>query len=87
MMRKIDFAGNILIVLGFLAVAVALFVFMWPLWVGIAALFVASRLISFFNDKKEVMAKKITQVIAGLRPQPQPVSGELIDLSESTTAR
>jgi len=47
---------------------------------------VASRLIYFFNDKKEVMAKKITQVIAGLRPQPQPVSGELIDLSESTTA-
>jgi len=30
-MRKIDFAGNILIVLGFLAIAVTLLVFMWPL--------------------------------------------------------
>lgn len=84
-MRKIDFAGNILIVLGFLAIAVTLLVFMWPLWVGIVALFVASRLISLFNDKKEVLAEKIMPVIARLRPKPQPVNGELIDLSESTT--
>ena len=86
-MRKIDFVGNILIVLGLAAIGVMLVVVMWPLWVAIAALSMASRLISFFNIKKEVMAKTITTVIANLRPQPQPVSGELIDLSESTAAR
>jgi hypothetical protein len=76
-MRKIDFVGNTLIVLGFAAIGVMLVVVMWPLGVGIAALFVASRLISFFNDKKEVVAEKIMQLIANLRPQP--VNGELID--------
>jgi hypothetical protein len=82
-MRKIDFAGNILIMLGLTALGAMLVVVMWPLGVGIAALFVASRLISFFNDKKEVVAEKIMQIIANLRPQP--VTGELIDSSTATT--
>ena len=76
-MRKIDVAGNVLIVLGVLAIAGGLLAFLWPLWFAIAALFVASRLISFFNDKKEVITQKISQIAASLRLQPQPVNGEL----------
>jgi hypothetical protein len=83
-MRKIYVAGNILLVVGFLTTAVALLAFLWPLWLGIAALFVASRLISFFNDKKEVMVEKITRAFSNLRPQP--ASGALADSSTATTA-
>lgn len=84
-MRKIDVIGNVLIVLGILAIAGGLLAFLWPLWLAIASLFVASRLISFFNDKKEVITKKISQIAASLRLQPQPVHGELIDSPTATT--
>lgn len=84
-MRKIDVVGNVLIVAGFLAISAMLLVFMWPLWVGIAALVVAFGLISFFNDKKEALAEKIMQVIAKLRQKPQLMNDELIDSSTATT--
>lgn len=74
-MRKIDIVGSISIVLGVLAIGAMSLVVMWPLWLGIAAVLAASRLGSFINDNKEVMAAKITQVITRLRPKPQPVIG------------
>ncbi len=84
-MRKIDFVGNIFIVLGFAAIGMMLIVVMWPLGVGIAAIVVAAHRISFFNDKKAVVAEKITHVIATFRPKPQSANDELVDSSKVTT--
>jgi hypothetical protein len=50
--HKTEFVGNAMIVVGFLALAGALLVFLWPLGFGIAALFAASRLLSIFKGKK-----------------------------------
>lgn len=86
-MYKINAAGNIMIVLGFLTTAVALLVFMWPLWVAIIALFLASGLFSFLSDKKEMLAEKITPVIVRLRSKPQLAGDKLFSVSESTAVR
>lgn len=74
-MRKINVMGNGLIVLGILTIAATLLAFLWPLWLGIVALFAASRLISFFNGKKEVVAEQIMQIIAQLRSKPRTTNG------------
>lgn len=74
-MRKFDFVGNVLIAIGYLAMAGALLACLWPLGVGIAAVLVASRLGSFLNDKKEVVAEQIMQISAQLRSKPRTANG------------
>jgi len=86
-MRKIPFAGNMMIVFGAVAISAMLLVFVWPLGLGLAALFLASNLFSFLRDKRERLADKITPVLVKLRSKRRLASDELFSLSEPTAVR
>lgn len=85
-MPKISIVGNLMIMLGFLITAAAMFVFVWPLGAGLAALLLASGLFRFFNNAREALTKPRTPARASILGQPQFASGKLAGASESTTA-
>lgn len=85
-MTKISIVGNLMIVLGFLITAAAMFVFVWPLGAGLAALLLVSGLVRFFYNVRETLTKRRTPARANILGQPQFASGQLAGASEATTA-
>lgn len=86
-MSKIRIAGNLLLALGFLTMAVTMFVFAWPLVVGLAALLLASRFFKFFGDTRAAMTKRWGAARINILTQPQLASSQLPGVSESSAAR
>lgn len=86
-MPKIRIAANLVLVLGFLITAVAMFVFVWPLGAGLVALLLASRLFKFFGDTRAAMTKKRATARVSILTQPQLASSQLSGVSQSPTAR
>lgn len=86
-MRNINVAAKLLIVLGALITAVALFAFLWPLGIVFAALFLASSFSSLLKGSRGKSAKNITPVMTGFRSERQLADDQLFDVPESTAAR
>lgn len=86
-MSKIRIAGNLLLALGFLMMAVTMFVFAWPLVVGLAALLLASRFFKFLGDARVAVTKRRRTARVSILTQPQLPSSQLPGVSESSAAR
>lgn len=86
-MYKTNAAGTIMMVLGFVAAAVAVLASLWPLWVGLVLLFLAYRLVCFLGDTGKVLATKLARIRERILSEPRLAEGELSGVSQSTAAR
>jgi len=84
-MRKTHVAGKVAIVVGVLASAGLMIVFLWPLGVGMVAVFVVYLVFRLLLDIKEAIVRKKFQIAAAKRMKPQSTADELADPAISTT--
>lgn len=83
-MRKTHIAGKVAIVVGVLASAGLMIVVLWPLWVGVAAVFVVYLLFRLLLDIKKAIVRQKFQIAAAKRMKPQSAADELADSSITT---